>query len=39
MFFRFANKFLADLEIVPAWDLFMGKRKLQLLKLKKSSLK
>ena len=30
-----SHKFLADLGIVPAWDLFMGGRKLQLLKLKK----
>ena len=30
-----SHKFLADLGIVPAWDLFMGTRKLQLLKLKK----
>ena len=31
-----SHKFLADLGIVPAWDLFMGGRKLQLLKLKKN---
>ena len=31
-----SHKFLADLGIVPVWDLFMGGRKLQLLKLKKN---
>ena len=30
-----SHKFLADLGIVPMWDLFMGGRKLQMLKLKK----
>lgn len=30
-----SHKFLADLGIVPVWDLFMGGRKLQMLKLKK----
>ena len=30
-----SHKFLADLGIVPSWDLFMGGRKLQLLKLQK----
>ena len=30
-----SHKFLADLGVVPAWDLFMGGRKLQLIKLKK----
>ena len=30
-----SHTFLADLGIVPVWDLFMGGRKLQLLKLKK----
>ena len=30
-----SSKFLADLGVVPAWDLFMGGRKIQMLKLQK----
>ena len=31
------HKFLADLGVVPAWDLFLGGKKIQMLKLKKNS--
>ena len=31
-----SHKFLADLGIVPTWDLFMGGKKIQLLKLQKN---
>jgi len=30
-----SNKFLADIGIMPTWDLFMGGRKIQMLKLQK----
>jgi len=32
-----SHKFLADIGVVPAWDLFLGGRKIQLLKMKKNT--
>lgn len=32
-----AHKFLADIGVVPVWDIFLGGRKIQMLKLKKDT--
>jgi len=32
-----SHKFLADIGVVPAWDLFLGGRKIQMLKMKKNA--